>query len=107
MLIVDIIAAAALLIAFAAGIARGFFASLGSVIGMIVGVAAALWLLPLATPWLSTVIPSGGARTAALAAAAIGLVVIGRSAGAGSAGRCAGASTAAGSAGSSASSGAC
>ncbi len=82
MLIVDIIAAAALLIAFAAGIARGFFASLGSVIGMIVGAAAALWLLPLATPWLSTVIPSGGARTAALAAAAIGLVVIGTAAGA-------------------------
>ncbi len=50
MLIVDIIAAAALLIAFAAGIARGFFASLGSVIGMIVGAAVALWLLPLATP---------------------------------------------------------
>ncbi|QRY40743.1 MarP family serine protease [Microbacterium hominis] len=82
MLIVDIIAAAALLIAFAAGIARGFFASLGSVIGMIVGAAAALWLLPLATPWLSTVIPSGGARTAALAAAAIGLVAIGTAAGA-------------------------
>jgi len=81
-LIVDIIAAAALLTALVAGLARGFFASLGSVVGMVAGAAAALWLLPLATPWLSTVIPSGGWRTTALAAAAIGLVVLGAAAGA-------------------------
>lgn len=82
MLIVDIIAVAALLIAFASGLARGFFASLGSVIGMVAGAAAALWLLPLALPWLSTAIPSGGWRTAALAAAAFILVAVGAAVGA-------------------------
>lgn len=82
MLIVDIIAVAALLIAFATGIARGFFASLGSVIGMVVGAAAALWLLPLATPWFATVVSDGGWRMAALAAAALALVAIGTAGGA-------------------------
>lgn len=81
MLIVDIIAVVALLLALASGLARGFFASLGSVIGMIAGAAAALWMLPLVTPWLSTVVPSGGWRTAALAVAAIVLVVVGTASG--------------------------
>ncbi|GAA3019565.1 CvpA family protein [Microbacterium dextranolyticum] len=81
-LIVDVIAIVALVAAFVSGLARGFFASLGSVVGMVLGAAAALWLLPLATPWLADVLPSGGWRSAALAAGAIGLVVLGAAGGA-------------------------
>lgn len=82
-LVVDIIAAAALLVAFAAGIARGFFASLGTVVGLVAGAAAALWLVPLATPFVSDLIPAGLGRTAALAGLAIAIVLIVTSIGAG------------------------
>lgn len=82
MLLVDIIAVVALIVAFATGLARGFFASLGAVVGMLLGAAAALWGLPLAAPWLADLIPEGGWRAAALAAAALGLVVLGTTLGA-------------------------
>lgn len=82
MLLVDIIVVIALVLALVAGLARGFFASLGTVVGMVCGAVAALWGLPLAAPWLSEVLPEGGWRAAALAAAALGLVVLGTAAGA-------------------------
>lgn len=81
MLIVDIIAAAALLIALISGLARGFFASLGTVVGMVLGTVAALWGLPLAMPWLSDVLPEGGWRAVVLAVVALGLIVLGTAVG--------------------------
>ena len=59
MLIVDVIAVVVLIGAFAGGLARGFFASLGTVVGTVLGAVAALWLLPLVTPWVATVVPEG------------------------------------------------
>jgi len=75
MLVVDIVAVVALLVAFAAGLARGFFASIGTLVGMVAGALAALWLVPLVTPAISAVVPIGVWRTAALAAVAIGIVI--------------------------------
>lgn len=75
MLIVDIVAVIALLVAFVAGLARGFFASLGTLVGMVAGALAALWLVPLVTPAVSSVVPIGVWRSAALAALAIGIVI--------------------------------
>lgn len=75
MLVVDIVAVVALLVAFVAGLARGFFASIGTLVGMITGALAALWLVPLVTPAISAVVPIGVWRTAALAAVAIGIVI--------------------------------
>jgi len=75
MLIVDIVAVTALLIACVAGLARGFFASLGTIVGMVAGAFAALWLVPLATPAVSAVVPIGMWRSAALAALVIGIVI--------------------------------
>ncbi|MCT9001378.1 MarP family serine protease [Microbacterium memoriense] len=83
MLVIDIIAAAALLIAFVTGIARGFFASLGTVVGLVAGAAAALWLVPLATPVISDLVPAGSWRTAALAGLAIAIVLMVTAIGAG------------------------
>ena len=64
MLIVDVIAVVVLIGAFAGGLARGFFASLGTVVGTVLGAVAALWLLPLVTPWVATVVPEGVWRAA-------------------------------------------
>lgn len=83
MLIVDIIAAVALLVAFAAGISRGFFASLGTIAGLVAGAAAALWLIPLATPVVSDLVPAGSWRTAALAGLAVAVVLVVTALGAG------------------------
>lgn len=82
MQVVDIIALGILVVALIAGLARGFFASLGTVVGMVLGAVAALWGLPLVTPWLSGILPEGGWRAAALAAAALVIVLLGTAAGA-------------------------
>lgn len=73
--IVDIIAVVALLGAFVTGIARGFFASLGTIVGMVAGAFLALWLVPVVTPAISSVIPVGLWRSVALAAVAIGILL--------------------------------
>lgn len=76
MLLIDVILIVVLLIAFAVGMGRGFFASLGLIVGMVAGALAALWLMPLITPAVSDVVPIGPWRSAALAALAIVIVVV-------------------------------
>ncbi|WP_292831875.1 MarP family serine protease [Microbacterium sp.] len=83
MIVVDIIAATALLVAFAAGVARGFFASLGTIIGLVSGAAVAVWVVPLLTPLISDLIPAGRWRTAALAGGAVAIVFLTTAIGAG------------------------
>ncbi|MDX2375770.1 MarP family serine protease [Microbacterium sp. LRZ72] len=54
MQIIDILLLVVLLSALVVGLQRGFFASLGSLLGVIAGGAAALWVVPLvndAVPW--------------------------------------------------------
>ncbi len=75
MLIVDVIVVGALLVAFVGGVARGFFASLGTVIGLVAGAALALWLVPLATPFVSDVVPPGLGRTVTLAGLVVAIVL--------------------------------
>ncbi len=75
MLVVDLIAGAALLVAFVTGLARGFFASLGTILGIVAGAFLALWLLPLLTPAVSDLVPVGPWRSATLAVLAIGTVI--------------------------------
>ncbi|RZI79314.1 MAG: hypothetical protein EOO67_20630, partial [Microbacterium sp.] len=75
MFVVDIVAAAALIVALLAGVVRGFFASLGSIIGIIAGALLALWLVPLLTPAVSGIVPVGPWRSAALAILAVGTVL--------------------------------
>ncbi|MFT4050970.1 MAG: MarP family serine protease [Microbacterium sp.] len=74
MLIVDAIAVLALLVAFVSGVARGFFASLGTIAGLVTGALAAVWLVPLAVPLIAEVVPEGFWRTAVLAILAIVVV---------------------------------
>lgn len=75
MFVVDIVAAAALLVALVAGVVRGFFASLGTIIGIVAGAFLALWLVPLLTPAVSGIVPVGPGRSAALAILAVGTVL--------------------------------
>ena len=75
MLVVDLVAALALIVAFLTGVVRGLFASLGTILGIIAGAFLALWLVPLLTPAVSSVVPLGPWRSAALAVLAIGTVI--------------------------------
>ena len=57
MIVVDVVLIGLLLIGLIAGIRRGFVASLGSTIGVVLGGVAAFWLVPLVNdvwPWQST-----------------------------------------------------
>jgi len=75
MLVVDLIAVVALFAAAVVGVVRGFFASLGTILGIVAGGFLALWLVPLLTPAISSVVPVGPWRSAALAVVAIGTVI--------------------------------
>lgn len=73
--IIDIIAVVALITAFVIGVARGFFASLGTIVGMVAGAFLALWLVPLANPLVSDLVPAGLWRSVVLAALAVAILV--------------------------------
>lgn len=83
MLVVDIVVLIVLAVALVSGFTRGFFASLGVIVGMVAGALAALWLVPLATPAVSTVVPPGLWRSVALAALAVAIVLLAVGIGAG------------------------
>lgn len=71
MLIIDIIAIALLIVALVIGLQRGMFASLGTLIGLVLGGLAAYWLAPIVNdvwPWPDT-------RVVAVVALVILLVV--------------------------------
>ncbi|MBN9213272.1 MAG: colicin V production protein [Microbacterium sp. SCN 70-200] len=75
MLVVDIVVVAALIVAFAVGLSRGFVASLGTIVGLVAGGFAAVWLVPLLTAALADAAPDLTWRPALSAAAAVLLVV--------------------------------
>ncbi|SDH06137.1 MarP family serine protease [Microbacterium pygmaeum] len=57
MIVVEIVLIGILLIALIAGVRRGFVASLGSIVGLVLGGIAAFWLVPVVNdlwPWQST-----------------------------------------------------
>ena len=71
MLLVDVILIGVLVIALLIGLSRGFVASLGAIIGLVLGALAAFWLVPLVNeiwPWQST-------RVVAVILAAVVLLV--------------------------------
>ena len=72
-LIVDILLIAILVAAVVGGITRGLIASIGTLVGLIAGGAAAFWLAPL----VSGLIPSAQWRGVAVIALSVGLLVIG------------------------------
>lgn len=77
MLVIDVVAIVALLAALAVGIARGFLASIGTILGLIAGALAAYWLVPLAGPW----IPDAAWRPFLLIGGSVVLVLLGAAAG--------------------------
>lgn len=77
MLVIDIVLVAILLVALVIGVQRGLLASLGVLIGVILGGLAAFWLVPIVNdvwPWQST-------RVFAVIAVVLVLVIGGASAG--------------------------
>ena len=71
MLLVDVILIGVLVIALLIGLSRGFVASLGAIIGLVLGALAAFWLVPLVNeiwPWQTT-------RVVAVILAAVVLLV--------------------------------
>jgi uncharacterized membrane protein required for colicin V production len=76
-MVVDIVVVAALISAFAIGASRGLVASLGTIVGLILGGFAAAWLVPLLTVGLADWLPTLTWRPAISAAAAVALVLIG------------------------------
>ncbi|MET0297299.1 MAG: MarP family serine protease [Microbacterium sp.] len=52
MIVVDVLVVVALVVALAAGIRRGFFASVGTLAGLVAGGVAAFWLTPLVSAWV-------------------------------------------------------
>jgi len=78
MIVVDVLVVLILVGALAAGIQRGFFASIGTLAGLAAGAFAAFWLTPLVSAW----VPSPLWRGPAVLVTAIGLVALGAAAGA-------------------------
>ncbi len=77
MLVIDIVLVAILLVALVIGVQRGLLASLGVLIGVVLGGLAAFWLVPIVNdvwPWQST-------RVFAVIAVVLVLVIGGASAG--------------------------
>lgn len=62
MLVVDVLVIVILVAALVSGLSRGFFASIGTLLGLIAGGVAAFWLTPLVSAW----VPSPGWRTVAV-----------------------------------------
>lgn len=70
---VDVLIVVVLAIALLIGIRRGFAASLGTMLGLVAGGAAAFWATPLVAAW----VPSLAWRGVAAVAAAVGLLLLG------------------------------
>ncbi|MBU4465781.1 MAG: MarP family serine protease [Actinobacteria bacterium] len=73
MLVIDVLLLVILIAALIAGIARGFFASIGALAGLVVGGIAVYWLAPLASQWF----PWAQWRAIAVLALSGGLLVAG------------------------------
>lgn len=73
MLIVDVLIVAILVVALLTGLQRGLLASLGTIVGLVVGGVTAFWLLPLLSGWL----PAPVWRGAVILGAGVGLLVLG------------------------------
>lgn len=78
MIVVDVLVVVILVAALLAGLQRGFFASIGTLVGLAAGAFAAYWLTPLVSAWVTS--PTW--RGPAVVATVIGLVAIGAAAGA-------------------------
>ena len=78
MIVVDVLVVVILIGALLAGVQRGFFASIGTLIGLAAGALAAYWLTPLVSSWVG----EPALRGLAVLVTAIGLVVLGAAAGA-------------------------
>ncbi len=74
MLFVDIVVVAVVVAAFAIGASRGFVAALGTLIGLVAGGAAAVWLVPLLTIALADILPTLTWRPAISTTAAVVLL---------------------------------
>lgn len=77
MVVVDVLIVVILLVALITGFQRGFFASLGTILGLVAGGAAAFWVMPLVSAWM----PSPIWRGAAVLATGVGLLAIGTAVG--------------------------
>lgn len=73
MIVVDVLVVVALIVALATGIQRGFFASVGTLAGLVAGGVAAFWLTPLVSAW----IPSPEWRGAAVLVTIALLLILG------------------------------
>lgn len=71
--VVDVVIIVVLVAALITGLVRGLLASLGSIIGLVAGGLAAFWAMPLVNSW----VPSPLWRGLAVAAAGVGLLVLG------------------------------
>lgn len=78
MIVVDVLVVLILVGALVGGIQRGFFASIGTLVGLAAGAFAAYWLTPLVSSWVG----SPAWRGPVVLATAIGLVGISAAAGA-------------------------
>ena len=78
MLFVDLLLAALLLTAFVGGLSRGLLGTLGGLLGLVLGGAAAFWLVPV----VNDALPSSGWRGPVVVLAALLLPLLGASAGA-------------------------
>ncbi|MDN3494662.1 MarP family serine protease [Planococcus sp. APC 4015] len=73
MIVVDVLIVVVLIVALVGGIRRGFFASIGTLAGVVAGGFAALWVTPLVSAW----VPSPEWRGIAVLGSVIGLLVLG------------------------------
>ena len=78
MIVVDVLVVLILVGALVAGLQRGFFASIGTLVGLAAGAFAAYWLTPLVSSWVG----SPAWRGPVVLATAIGLLGVGAAAGA-------------------------
>lgn len=76
-MVVDVVIVAILAVALIAGLQRGLLASLGTILGLVLGGFAAFWLMPLVAAWVPTQVWRG----AAVLAVGVGLLVLGAAVG--------------------------
>ena len=73
MIVVDVLIVLLLVLALVAGVRRGFFASIGTLLGLAAGAFAAQWLAPI----VNGAVPSPQYRLLAVIATVLGLLVLG------------------------------
>ncbi|MCR2793152.1 MarP family serine protease [Microbacterium sp. zg.Y625] len=82
-MIVDIVVIAVLVVALVMGLRSGLLAGIGAFVGLVVGALVAYWVVPMALPALSDVLPSPGWRSVVVVVGT--LFIVGLAAGLGSA----------------------